>query len=324
MDSKVQVVLITGFLGSGKTTVLNDTLSYLRSSRVGLVVNDWGMIGVDGSLLRHTSGTEVIELSGGQIFCSCLAGNFLDALDKLVNVGSEIILVETSGLAKPATLREVIVEAERRTTGRLAYSGLVCVVDALRFTALREVAIAVDEQIAYADRFIVTKVDIADEGGVQEIVTTLRRLRPTVPIAQRVGKPVELDAVLPHAAVQPTACEIPSYDRKWAGWGLGGRPKAETLLPCAPVRKTALEAFLRAVASRTFRIKGFVAVTDQPGPVLVDCVEHTVALRSARSFSHSVNTPEGLTIIWKKPPRTGETVFRLFSGVTGVGAHKPR
>ncbi|OHE69415.1 MAG: hypothetical protein A2413_18410 [Treponema sp. RIFOXYC1_FULL_61_9] len=184
------LALVTGFLGSGKTTVLNDALSGLAGRRVAVVVNEWGKTGVDGALLRDPAGFGITELAGGQIFCACVAPAFMNAIGRLVELGSELILVETSGLAKPSTLATLVAEVRRRAGGALRYAGLACVVDATRFSTLRAVALVVDEQVAYANRFVIAKADLADAATLDSISAILLAARPGAPIVLRSGRPV--------------------------------------------------------------------------------------------------------------------------------------
>ena len=78
-------------------------------------MNEWGDINIDAGLIEHASGDEIIELSGGQIFCSCLSGSFVNAVVKLSSYDLDYILTEASGLAKPSVLMEIINEAEKRS-----------------------------------------------------------------------------------------------------------------------------------------------------------------------------------------------------------------
>jgi len=310
------LILITGFLGSGKTTVLNDALARMKGRRVAVVVNEWGKLGVDGSLLEDPAGFGVSELAGGQIFCSCVAPAFLKALERLVALDVEAIFVETSGLAKPATVARLAAEAEKRSGGRLAYRGLVCVVDALRFLVLRQAALAVNEQVAYADRFIVSKVDLADQATLDSICSVLKEIHPDAPITLRRGQPIPLEAVLWD---QPYWGQTP-FDPRWNGWGNGGRPKSVALVPEGPVGRPLLDDFLRSVSGETWRIKGFVSVTGEGFPLFVDCVEDSVAV-SALPPGKAVPDTLGLTLIWKTPPEKVEAVVQSWTASTGMGAH---
>jgi G3E family GTPase len=306
----------------------------MKGRRVAVVVNEWGKMGVDGSLLQDPAGFGISELAGGQIFCSCVAPAFLKALERLVALDVEAIFVETSGLAKPATVAQLAAEAEKRSGGRLAYRGLVCVVDALRFLVLRQAALAVNEQVAYADRFIVSKADLADQATLDSISSVLKEIRPDAPVTLRKGQPIPLDAVfwgpnlepwITSHAPTPTHATTPAlvpltFDPRWNGWGSGGRPKSVSLVPDGPVDRRSLDVFLHSVSGGTWRIKGFVSVTGEGLPLFVDCVEDFVAVSTLPADKTAPDTL-GLTLIWKTPPERAESVVQSWTASTGTGAH---
>ncbi len=310
---KTTLAMVTGFLGSGKTTVLNDALAGMAGRRVAVVVNEWGKQGVDGSLLGDPAGFGITELAGGQIFCACVGPSFMAALERLVGLGVEAVLVETSGLAKPATLDQLVAEVERRTAGAMTFTGLACVVDAVRFRILRRAAMALDEQVAYADRFIVTKTDIADPAALAETLT-----------------PVDAAAVFGDGIGRSAR----PHDPRWNGWGPGGRPVSSTLVPESAVDRIKLQAFLNELADSSWRIKGFVDLADVSMPFLVDCVsvgydsvgsdqagdDSIVNVCPAPGANAARQVTLGLTIIWKAAaPADAELVAR-WERVTGTRA----
>ena len=103
-------------------------MKLLEGSRIGIIVNEWGDINIDAGLIEHASGDEIIELSGGQIFCSCLSGYFVKAVVKIASYDLDYILTEASGLAKPSVLMEIVSEVEKRSQGRLVYEGMICII----------------------------------------------------------------------------------------------------------------------------------------------------------------------------------------------------
>jgi len=319
------LALVTGFLGSGKTTVLNDALAGMAGRRVAVVVNEWGKQGVDGSLLLDPAGFGITELAGGQIFCSCVGPAFMAALERLVALGVEAVLVETSGLAKPATLGQLVAEVERRTAGAMTYTGLTCVVDAVRFRILRGAAMALDEQVAYADRFIVTKTDIADPAALAETIAILKAARPDAPIVLRSGSPVDRAAVFGDGARH----SVRSGDPRWNGWGATGRPCSSTLVPEGAVERTSLETFLKALADSSWRIKGFVGIVGVDKPFLVDCVsvgysgaldDGSVTVCPVPSAVGTRQVSTGLTIIWKAQALADPELAALWERMTGTKA----
>lgn len=291
-----RLFLLTGFLGSGKTTVLNGLLRALSGRRVGVIVNEWGTIGVDQRLLLDPSGLGVVELAGGQIFCSCVSGSFIAAAARLAAYGLDYLLVETSGLAKPSALATIVAEAERRAGGGLSYRGMLCAVDATRFLTLRQAAAVVDEQVVCSDRFVVTKPDLADRAALLEVRGVLERLRPGAPATEAVRG--DVDASILEDLVRRDA---PAPDPRFRGWGPAGRPGTTTVVPAGPVSEAGLRAFLAEVAPEAFRIKGFVPLAEG-GTVLVDGVGDRFELREEAAYGALPEDARGLALVWKGSP----------------------
>lgn len=319
--SPASMYLLTGFLGSGKTTVLNGLLRSLSGRRVGVIVNEWGKIGVDGRLLIDPTGLGVVELAGGQIFCSCVSGSFIAAAVRLAARGLDYLLVETSGLAKPSVLETIVREAERRSEGLLAYRGMVCVVDAARFPLIRKAAAVAEEQAVYSDRFVVTKTDIADSRAVAETRGVLAELSPLAPVSDAVNGAVDASLLGDFGRLPP-----PARDSRFSGWGSGGRPGSSSVVPSAPVSAEALNAFLSEIVSRTHRVKGFVLLRGEmegeDRVVLVDCVGDRIAVREVESAATSARADEalGFTLVWKGASPENESIRRVWLRFAGTDA----
>ena len=99
-EKHIPLYLITGFLGSGKTSVINHLLDEFAGKRIGLVLNDFGQIEVDSSLVPTSGKIHTKGLHGGQIFCSCLSGSFIDTVLEFSDFDPDLVLVETSGLSQ--------------------------------------------------------------------------------------------------------------------------------------------------------------------------------------------------------------------------------
>ncbi len=268
-----KLIFLTGFLGSGKTTLLNRLLALLEGSRIGVIVNEWGSINIDAGLIEHAGKDEIIELSGGQIFCSCLSGSFVNAVVKLSSLNLDYILTEASGLAKPSVLMEIVNEAEKRSEGKLAYEGMICIIDASRYLVLHEVVNAVDEQIAYSDRFVLNKTDLASPADIAKIRDILGELRPGYPVYEAVNASVGGEIISGRQKISRTEA-----DPKYRGWGACGRPASCTVTPKESVGRLELKAFLSAAAAFSYRIKGYVPLSPGGELYLVDCVGEQVKI----------------------------------------------
>ena len=154
--SPVPVTVVTGFLGAGKTTLVNRWLADVTRGDVAVIVNEHGDVGIDGSLLAARV-NELVEITGGCVCCSTQA-ELVRALERLATAASKPkrILVETSGAASPAGVLRAIAAGGPRGTHML--DGVVTVVDAMRIDALTSHDLAI-EQVGYADVVVLSRAD---------------------------------------------------------------------------------------------------------------------------------------------------------------------
>ncbi|UQX03352.1 GTP-binding protein [Streptomyces sp. RerS4] len=181
-EPTVPVVVLSGFLGSGKTTVLNHLLAHRAGTRVGVVVNDFGSIEIDAMSVAGQVGDSMVSLGGGCLCCA-VDGSELDAyLEKLAAPVHriDVIVIEASGLAEPQEMVRMLVANENPA---IRYGGLVQVVDAAEFEATRARHPETDRHLAVADLVVLNKVDRVDAAERSRIEGELARLcAPGTPI----------------------------------------------------------------------------------------------------------------------------------------------
>ncbi len=163
MDTPLPVTVVTGFLGAGKTTLVNHWLAGFARGDVAVIVNEIGDVGIDGELLAARART-IVEITGGCICCASQA-ELVRALDEIASSATppQRVLVETSGAASPAGVLRAIAGGGR--DGAFALDGVITVVDAKRVDAVCKHDLAL-EQIGYADVVVLSRVDACDPAAL--------------------------------------------------------------------------------------------------------------------------------------------------------------
>ena len=253
-----RLVLLTGFLGAGKTTFLNHILKEFEGTKVGLIVNEFSNTGVDGALIRKDiPGTTMVELNNGSIFCACIKDSFTDSLVEMGSRDLEYVFVEASGLADPSSITSTLDQIRDLRGVIYYYQGAICLVDALQFPRHSRVLVSLQRQVTYSRAAVLNKTVLVDDKGLADCVEAIHAIRPDIPIYPTTFAQVSLREILdaPMAAL-PEARESTNT--------VATRPVTRTLVTKEPVEKEKLQAFLEEIAPYTYRVKGFVRTTEGP------------------------------------------------------------
>jgi G3E family GTPase len=194
--TKPPLILLTGFLGAGKTTTINRVLARQHHRRVGVIINELGRIDIDTRLIKSRSG-DVMELAGGCVCHEVRVQSELWAAIAEVNRRSqpELILLETTGIAEPWSILDGL-EGLGDDAPALA-AGVVCVVDAEAGAAQLARHEEARAQVEAADRILLTKLDLAPADAVVALHKDLARRNAE---AERASFP---DTEAGHAALVP-------------------------------------------------------------------------------------------------------------------------
>lgn len=160
----IPVTIITGFLGSGKTTLILNLIPQLpRSYKLALLKNEYGDVAVDSTLASEVSISGVRELLNGCICCN-LVGQLGDALFELKNeVNPDRIVIETSGSAFPATLAMEVSRIARENEGSFVLDGVVSVIDVENWKGYADTSVTASMQAKYTDLIVFNKWELVDE-----------------------------------------------------------------------------------------------------------------------------------------------------------------
>jgi G3E family GTPase len=191
LHQRIPVTVIAGFLGAGKTTLVNGLIQR-SSKRFGVIVNEFGDLGIDGALIENLNETGVTELSSG---CLCCVGRD-DLIVALVKLGQhprppEHILLELSGLADPVPVLQTLLDPQVKAVFEI--DGLVTVIDARNFYSTLEQNPEAASQLAYANSVILNKADLCDTELLEDVQKTTRELSPlaSISVACRGDAPLE-------------------------------------------------------------------------------------------------------------------------------------
>ena len=181
--TKTPITLITGYLGAGKTTLVNRILEGADAVRIAVIVNEFGAVGIDGELIGEVAGREeVVELANGCI-CCVVAGEFLKTLEGFEAGRFEHILIETSGAADPTAVIKMFWGAPE-LTAKYRLDGVVCVVDGEHFMAACERDPLAMLQASVADVMLISKVDSIQASQIARTRGALGELNPTARILE--------------------------------------------------------------------------------------------------------------------------------------------
>lgn len=192
---KIPVTVISGFLGAGKTTLVNHLLSQNREYRIGVVVNEFGEVGIDGQLIVSEQ-EALIEINNGCVCCTVRADLVASVKEMLELAGHRLdrLIIETSGLADPAPVLQTFL-ADPDLRSRVELESVITVVDALHLNGQLSDEI-VREQIAFADTLILNKTDLVSQQALANIGNQVRLVNRTASVLHTAHSRVPMDALL--------------------------------------------------------------------------------------------------------------------------------
>src|SRR3984893_12768144 len=301
-SSLIPVTLLIGFLGSGKTTVLNHVLKQPDMAATAVIVNEFGEIGLDHLLVEQSS-EDVVLLNSGCLCCT-VRNDIVDTLTNLFVDGVKVkipffrrVAIETTGLADPAPILHTLM-TEPIVAARYMLDGVVTTVDAVNGVGTLDRQPEAVKQAAVADRLLLTKTDLAEPAARRGIEGRLKALNPSAAILP-VGQGAVDPAVLFNIGFYDPATK--SVDvRRWLrdeGFQRGhphdldhghehpdvnrhdDRIRAFCITRERPISWAALSAWLDGLATMRgddlLRLKAIVALSDRPDqPVVLHGVQH--------------------------------------------------
>lgn len=322
------VFILSGFLGAGKTSLLNALVTDGALQRTAVIVNEFGEIGLD-HLFIGQKGANIIEMSAGCLCCT-IKGELATTLLDLAPLDIDRVVIETTGLADPVPVLQAIL-ADREVGEYFNLAGLVTLVDAVNAPATLTEHAEARSQVALADALVITKADILSDDIRSEAMTDLsarlRELNPHAPILERgdtSGMAKLFTGMIAPSASRAADGMADAHDHHHHDVNRhGDRITATLIRHDRPMPLEALEAFLELIASahgdRVLRLKGLVAVNGSDAPYVVHGVQgvfHEPELLEAwPDDDHSTRL---VAILYDMEP---DFIQRLFAGFAGIARH---
>ena len=266
--NKIPFHIISGFLGSGKTTFLKRIIdTYSGKTKIGIIQNEFAPSNIDGAELKK-SGKDfnLLEINNGSVFCVCLLGDFVRSLEKFIDeIQPEIIIIEASGLSDTTSISEVI------SSGLLAEKIFLasnwCIVDAQNFGKVGLMKQRVFHQLRMADFVVINKTDLL-VSGTESIRAEIKKMNPFAKIEET--SYCDIDFELGKSALNKFYFgEVKALPR----------PAVNSMVIKSnrKMQRESLKTFLNNWAPKAYRIKGFANLKDNT-TVAVHCTFESVEI----------------------------------------------
>ncbi len=269
---KIPVTVVGGFLGAGKTTLVNHLIKD-GGRRFGVIVNEFGDINVDGALIENMDDDGVSEFSNG---CLCCVGrdDLAEAMFKLAMRKNppQHLLVELSGLADPVPVAQTVLDPQLRAFFDL--DGIIGVVDARNLERTLQEVPEGAVQIAYASSVVLNKTDLADAAQLETARNLVRQLNPLASVVETTNADADVKTLLEQGA----------FEADWKPQGHEHRHALDvntfTLHQDQPLDAIAWNGFMEemilARPGNVFRAKGFLAFRQIPDEIVFQAVREIV------------------------------------------------
>jgi G3E family GTPase len=275
-ENQVPVTIITGFLGAGKTTVINHLVNQPGMKDTALIINEFGEIGLD-NLLIESAIENTLVLENGCICCS-IRGDLVDTINDLfIKQENDLIpkfsriLIETTGLALPGPIAETL-SAEKLLADRCALKNVVAIVDGQQGLSQIESHHEVATQLAQAELALISKSDLSDETALEALAKRVTAINPALTVQMIKNGEVDPDDLF-HSELgvfrnKPAHHHHEEHDLTTVEtWSYNSNE---------PLNAERLQDWLAMLFSlRPFamlRLKGILQLMDQEQPVLLQAV----------------------------------------------------
>jgi G3E family GTPase len=259
--SQVPFFLVTGFLGSGKTTFLKNILKHNQGKKIAIIQNEFAPSNVDGADLKNEGGKfEILEINNGSVFCVCLLNDFISSLVAFVDQHHpDLLFLEASGLSDPIAIAQLLDFEDLKK--RIYLAKIWTIVDSKQFLKQQKLITRLRHQVRVADVIIINKTDLSDEEEISEVAREIEKLNPFGDIVQASYCQVEEGTLELERSSDTVAQKTMTRNNQFESCG---RPDLGVfvLKTTRTISREHLELFIDNYAKKTIRMKGFAKLTN--------------------------------------------------------------
>jgi G3E family GTPase len=256
----IPLYILTGFLGSGKTTFLKRVLDqYANGQKIGIIQNEFAPLNVDAVELKQSDTSfELMQVNRGSVFCVCLVADFKTGLRDFVNAHKpDAVFLEASGLSDPIAVVEILQAPELQDCVHLVK--IWSIVDASSFLIMEKSNLRITHQVRVADVVIINKMDKADAEAIRKVEERINQINPLAKIFQTSYCDVDIhlaDEIVPPVAIrEQNVLDVQNAQP---------RPVIGTAVvkSTKKISRPALDQFLHEYSAKAYRLKGHVQLDD--------------------------------------------------------------
>jgi G3E family GTPase len=191
----IPITILTGFLGAGKTTILKQILEKNKDKKIGLIINEFGEVGIDGQIVQD-SGQEIIELSNGCMCCIVRSDLYKTVEDLISKKNLDYIIIEASGLAEAKPIADTFIM--NNLGGKVTLDSVVCVVDTQNFLITQDQFKVASEQLKYCDIVVLNKLSDQnlDSEILDKIKTSVLAINPSVVFLENLDHAIDVNLLI--------------------------------------------------------------------------------------------------------------------------------
>ncbi len=283
---KAKLILVTGFLGSGKTSFLKFFLNrFSNNYRIAVIQNEFSGTNIDAIELKNSSWKfELVEINNGSIFCVCQFSNFKEQLEKLYyDYCPDLVVIEATGLADPLSVGMIFNNSE------LYYlSKIITIIDSINYKIVSKLVMAVNNQVKIADIVLINKTDlVGDSNNNDDIIEDIKMLNPNALIyntSYSEFNEIDIqDSTMPIVRVSGELSEM------------NESISSEIIRDNKQMTQAELDEFIAQIPENTIRLKGYVKIENNKSCL----IQYVMGLLDVKYFDNPINRTELIKIFYK-------------------------